>query len=82
MNDTLTQMETCDKCGKQYTVGQWPYCPHGTGLGMLGRFAPYIEHNITHEPIEITSLAQRNRLMKEHKLEHRSPKVGRKGCEL
>jgi hypothetical protein len=22
-------MTTCDKCGKEVTIGEWPFCPHG-----------------------------------------------------
>lgn len=82
MCDTIPVMETCATCGKTYQTGEWPWCPHGIPQGMLGEFHTYVDFNIAHEPVEISSLAQRNRLMKEHKLEHRSPRVGRKGCEL
>lgn len=89
MCDTLTftmdvpvNSAKCEKCGQEYKTGEWPYCPHGTPRGMLGEFRPYIEYNITHEPVEIRSLADRNRLMKQHNHEHRSPKMGNPGCEF
>lgn len=26
-------MTTCDACGQAYTVGDWPFCPHGRYCG-------------------------------------------------
>lgn len=26
-------MTTCDTCGAELVVGQWPWCPHGTPAG-------------------------------------------------
>ena len=23
-------MTKCDKCGDEYSVGDWPFCPHGS----------------------------------------------------
>lgn len=80
--ETLDKSVTCDRCGKVYTIGEWPHCPHGIPGGMLGEFHPYVDWNLQHEPVEIRSLADRNRIMKANKLEHRSPPMGRKGCEF
>jgi hypothetical protein len=24
-------MTTCDKCGQELVIGEWPFCPHGIG---------------------------------------------------
>lgn len=52
----------CEKCGKALEIGDFPYCPHGRGLGMLGEFKPYWEENLGPEPVYITSLAQKQNL--------------------
>lgn len=54
----------CEKCERALEVGDWPFCPHGRGLGMLGEFKPYWEDRCTPEPVYVTSLAQKQRLFK------------------
>lgn len=43
-------METCEKCGKEYGVGAWPWCPHGIPDGMLGEFRPRWDEDIAPPP--------------------------------
>jgi hypothetical protein len=61
----------CEECGKEYTIGQWPYCggsgDHGVPRG-LQTFKPYIDYNMLDHPVEITSWAQRARLARENGL--------------
>jgi hypothetical protein len=71
----------CDKCGKNYSVGEWPFCPHGIPHGMHS-FKAYTEYNIDHDPIHITSWGQRRQLMKERNLDYHSRGVGMPGCEV
>lgn len=68
-------MIACESCGKQLEVGDWPFCPHGRGLGMLGEFKPYVEPNLGPEPVLITSLAQKQRLLKAAGLEERDSRL-------
>jgi len=63
-------MILCEVCGKELEIGEWPYCPHGSAFRRQP-FKPWIDENITGEPVEITSLAQWNRLMKENNVEIR-----------
>jgi hypothetical protein len=65
----------CDTCGKTLEISDWPFCPHGRGLGMLGEFKPYYEPNLGHEPVLITSLAQKQRLLKAAGLEERESRL-------
>lgn len=65
----------CDCCGKELQVGDWPFAPHGRGLGMLGEFKPYIEPNLGPEPVLITSLAQKQRMLKAAGLEERESRL-------
>lgn len=37
MGETDTPVEICEKCGEGYVIGDWPFCPHGTGSnGVVG----------------------------------------------
>jgi hypothetical protein len=46
-------MLTCEKCGVELQVGQWPWCPHGhgtyTAIGdeLVGGF---VQEHFGHEP--------------------------------
>ena len=64
--------ETCPDCGSQYSFGSWPFCPdHGKPYGM--EFKPYIDYHMLEKPVEITSWAQKQRLLRIHKLIERDP---------
>ncbi len=76
------QIYVCDECGKFVGIGDWPFCPHGTDIHGLHSFRAYIEHGLTERPVEITSLAQRRRLMKAANADYRTPGVGMPGCEF
>jgi hypothetical protein len=73
--------QRCDDCGQRYTVGDWPYCPHGKPYGMM-TFVPYFDEHICEEGAWVTSLAQRRRLMKENNFDYRGLKVGMPRCEV
>jgi hypothetical protein len=81
----------CDDCGKSLLVGDWPYCggnprkhtnTQQERMGMLGEFHPYQDHDLNPGPgpVEIRSLAQRQRLMKEQGSDYKGVKVGMPGC--
>lgn len=55
----------CKDCGKDYDIGQWVFCPH-EWLCERRPFKSWIDEGITDHPVEITSLAQWNRLMREN----------------
>jgi hypothetical protein len=56
----------CDSCGKEYEIGDWIFCPHGA-VREKRPFKGWIDEHISSDgPVEITSLAQWNRLMKEN----------------
>jgi hypothetical protein len=57
----------CDVCSHDIQIGDWPYCPHGAPHGMH-TFKPYIDENMLDHPVEITSWAQRQRLVRENGL--------------
>lgn len=50
--------ETCEKCGGEFGVGQWPFChgdpkEHGIPQGMLGQFAERWDEHIAPPPSEM-----------------------------
>lgn len=63
----------CESCGKTYTVGEWPWCPHGFGNNLEEPLEPYVDDNLTADPggVEITTRSQRRQLMKEKGFEYR-----------
>ena len=56
----------CKQCGKEVQIGEWPFCGHGTPNGNLHDFRAYTDFNISDKPVEITSLAQKQRLLRPH----------------
>ena len=44
---------TCDKCQKALSVGEWPFCPHGSvRYGVIRDEIPggFVQENFGHEP--------------------------------
>lgn len=66
---TAKQYE-CPDCGHLRGIGLWPACPHGTPRGMQ-TFAPYWDEHVAPEPVWVTSLAQRKKLMRQNKMDYR-----------
>lgn len=59
------RVEHCADCGGSYTIGEWPYCPHGEPYKTKG-FEPYLDENISDKPVWITNPGDRNKLMRPH----------------
>jgi hypothetical protein len=60
---------TCDKCGAELALNEWPWCPHGAARSsVVGDEIDYIDHNLGAHPIHITSRSQRRQLMAERGL--------------
>ena len=55
----------CDECHMELQVGMWPYCPHPSTLA-YHPFKPYLDENISTEPVWITNPGDRNKLMRPH----------------
>lgn len=64
----------CEKCGHTMSIGDWPYCPH-EHVERFGEepLEPYWDENLISEPggIEITTRAQRRKIMDENNMEYR-----------
>lgn len=70
-------MDKCDKCGHELKIGEWPYCPHGRGgMALEDPLEPYNDWQLdpySHEGPEITTRAQRRKIMAQHNLEYVEP---------
>lgn len=71
-------MTTCDTCGAEYTIGDWPYCPHGVPTA-YHPFKPYFDIGLGKE---ITSQAERWSTMRKQGVQYSGSKMGTKGCEV
>ena len=63
---------TCSKCGTEYAISEWPWCPHGKPSQIvIPDDIPGGEtvENMGHEPVTYYSKSERRRLMKEHGVE-------------
>jgi hypothetical protein len=61
-------LTTCDSCGKEYTFGDWPYCPHGKpSKATTQPFVEYFDYGLGKT---ITSQAHRWRVMKEQGVQY------------
>jgi hypothetical protein len=56
---------TCDSCGKELSIGEWPWCPHGHGAALTEKSFPYTTTHLNGKPITVTDRAHESRLMKE-----------------
>lgn len=76
--------EKCQLCGRQMEIGAWPWCPH-EHVEHFGEepMEAYVDENLKREPggIEITTRAQRRKLMYEGNMEYR-PKAPKPGARL
>lgn len=72
-------MTTCSECGKQYGIGDWPFCPHGPIDGPRP-FKPYIDENLLDHDVLITNMGQVNQIMRETHAVDRPRGQGNKGC--
>jgi len=71
----------CDKCGKEYQTGDWPFCPHGV-YDQVSEFTAVYDEDICEEGAVITHPGQRRAIMKRNKLDYKGKQVGMPGCEI
>lgn len=79
----LDESTFCGDCGDAIHVGDWPFCGGVKGKHVhMDRFGDdpiegYIDDNLQHDPVEITTRGQRRALMSKLGIEYR-PKKKRK----
>jgi hypothetical protein len=60
-------VEKCDKCGKEYTVGAWPFCPHPGGVSLVtSKIYPFTTRAFNGKEIEVTSAAHDKALQQQY----------------
>lgn len=64
---------TCDICGKDYLIGQWPFCPHGwvKQAPSTGNGFPMTTSHITGKPMTFNSDAELQAACKMYGVTHR-----------
>jgi hypothetical protein len=73
---------TCEKCGAELAISEWPWCPHGAARPAVhGDEIDYVDHNLGRHPVRITSKAQRRQLMAERGLVERVEHVPTPGSD-
>lgn len=73
-------MTKCDDCGKEFSIGEWPFCPHGyPSKGTTSPFIPYFDIGLGQQ---INTQAERWSHMRKLKCDYRGSKMGTKGCEV
>jgi hypothetical protein len=57
--------DPCEKCGNVIHIGSTVHCPHDRAAPTKG-FESYWDIQLTDHPVQITSLADRNKYMRPH----------------
>lgn len=71
---------TCDKCGTELRVGQWPWCPHEDARNFgEDPLEPYWDEHLGPEPVHVTTRAERRRVMAGRDLEYKDVSRKRRG---
>lgn len=63
---------TCDRCGAQIQLGEWPFCPHGTsqyGVEAVTWPGGRVFENLGDQPVRCDSPADLKRELKARNLE-------------
>lgn len=80
---------TCDRCGEEYGIGDWPMCkskanPDGHTRPLEHRpFIPYIDYHISRDgkPVEITSWGELRRQMRINRVDFPDEGIARRHHE-
>jgi len=76
-----TKIDICEKCGRFWTIGDWPWCPHGKPIP-IHPFKPYFDEHISPEGAYLTSHYQRNKIMRQNDADYRPVGQGNPNCEI
>ena len=77
-------MDTCEKCGKDVRIGDFPFCPHEQVSPHYHTvFIPYVDHFGSSKPEGhlVTSHRDRMKMLKANNLDFKS-RTGMPGCEV
>ncbi len=65
-------MTLCEKCGKEYGIGDWPFCDGGHGKPSRGTTAPFVPYFDMGLGKQINSQAERWKHMKAQGVQYSS----------
>jgi hypothetical protein len=57
---------TCDTCGQELHIGDWPYCPHGRGNNLQRPMEPHVDEMLADSPREFSTISEKVRYMDRH----------------
>lgn len=79
----------CDECGAELSeINLWPFCggdpTKHAKVTMFGEdpIEGYVDDNLQHDPVEITTRAQRRKIMSKNGLEYRDVSRKKRGKTL
>lgn len=68
---------TCEKCGAELIVGEWPFCPHGVGMSnVIGDECDIVQENGFRHPRHFTHKSELKRALAEKGLEEHACNAG------
>jgi len=70
--------ERCDRCGQEYGIGEFPFCPHGVPM----EYHPFRPRFDIALGKQVNSLGERWKFMREKKLDYAPEKMGEPGVEF
>lgn len=59
----MSNTVTCDKCGTEYGIGDWPMCPHGKPRFHVDAFAPQYDEMLSTDGLTYSSNREKVRYM-------------------
>lgn len=74
----------CDACGRELTVGEWPFCPHGrTNLNVVSDSIPGGEtiENLAPTPITFHSRSEKREYLRANGIREQVRHVGVPGSD-
>jgi len=60
------EYSTCELCGRDVAIGEWPYCPHGFGNNLQKPMEPHTDEMLTSEPREFRTIGEKVKFMDQH----------------
>jgi hypothetical protein len=54
---------TCEICGHEMQIGDWAWCPHGTGNNLQRPMEAHLDEMIATAPVEFTTISEKVRYM-------------------
>lgn len=69
----IVQRVACEKCGKEYGIGDSPWCrdDHTSGRFGFDAFTPYDDDQLGSDPVRIGNRGERLRYMEKNHIEYK-----------